>query len=159
MEKHFDEHQDRFYRAQLRGEYQPRRPLFYARSIQSQFALLAFFTEEEHATQESEHSTRKFLAELLGIEKLVSVLFVLHEPSWNSKEGDSRFWHARGVLGAFLAHLYEHAFAPMRHNVRVTTEFAKTATLEHLYLYLRNEQALKALFAHYGNQREFFKAL
>ncbi|HZO75842.1 MAG TPA: AAA family ATPase [Ktedonobacteraceae bacterium] len=159
MEKHFDEHQDRFYRGQLRGEDQQRRPLFYARSIQSQFALLAFFTEEEQAAQDSEHSTRKFLAELLGIEKLVSVLFVLHKPTWNSKEGDARFWNARGVLGTFLAHLYELAFAPMRRNVRVSPEFATTTTREHLYLYLRNEQALKDLFAHYGNQREFFKAL
>ncbi len=156
MEEHFDTHQDRFYRDQLKGEDEPRRPLFYARSVQGQFALLAFFMEEERA---GEQSARQFLDDLLGIEKLISVLFVLHQPSWQSKEGDPRFWNARGVLGTFLAHLYDNALAPMRLKRRVTPEFASSTTLEHLYLYLRSEQDLKKLFAHYGNQREFFKAL
>jgi predicted ATPase len=152
MEKHFDKHQERFYRDLLRGVEKPLRPLLYARLEHSQFALLSFFTE-------GEQSIRDFLNDLLGIQELVSVLFVMRQPPWHSKEGDPRFWNARGVVGRFLAYLYDLALAPMRLKVRVTPEFASTTTREHLYLYLRNEHDLRALFEHYGNQQEFFKAL
>jgi predicted ATPase len=159
MERHFDIHQKRFYQAQLDGEIDPRRFLFYARDVHSQFVLLAFFTEDEHDQLAGGQSARSFLDELLGINELVSVLFVLHKPSWKSKEGDPRFWNARGTLGEFMGHLYEESLAPMRRNVSITPEFASKTTLEHLYCYLRDEQALKRLFQHYGNQRELFKAL
>ena len=159
MEKHFDQHQNRFYQDQLRGEEKPRRQLFYARSVQSQFALLAFFTETEQEEQPGRQSARQFLKDLLGIEKLVSVYFVLHEPPWTSKDGDARFWNARGVLGDFLAHLYDAALAPMRLKKRVVSELGSSTTLEHFHFYLRGEEDLKKVFAHYGNQQEFFKAL
>ena len=93
----------RFYQDQLKNEEKPRRPLFYARTVQSQFALLAFFTEEEQEQQAGRQTARQFLLDTLGIEKLVSVYFILHEPPWTSKDGDARFWNARGVLGDFLA--------------------------------------------------------
>src|SRR5579864_7525753 len=100
MEKHFDKHQDRFYRALLRGEERPLRPLLYARSVHSQFALLSFFTEEEQHLTEGEQSILEFLDELLGIQKLNSVLFIMREPRppWNKRLGDPRFWHARGAV-------------------------------------------------------------
>ncbi|HTK06633.1 MAG TPA: AAA family ATPase [Ktedonobacteraceae bacterium] len=158
MERHFDVHQNRFYQDQLKGE-ESQRFLFYARNIQSQFVLLAFFTEDEQDRSDDGQSARSFLDELLGIEKLISVLFVLHEPPWNSKEGDPRFWNARGTLGKFMGHLYDASLAPMRDKVRITPEFASKTTLEHLYCYLPDEQALRKLFKNYGNQREFFKAL
>lgn len=161
MEKHFDKHQDRFYRALLRGEERPLRPLLYARPEHSQFALLSFFTEEEQYLQEGEQSIREFLYELLGIQELASVLFIMREPRppWNKRLGDPRFWHARGAVSQLLAYLYEIALAPMRLKVRITPEFASTTTLEHLYLYLRSVNDLKKLAAHYESQQEFFKAL
>ncbi len=159
MEKHFEKHQDRFYRALLRGEKNPLRPLLYARPVHSQFALLSFFTEEETELAEGEMSVREFLANLLGIQELESVQFVMREPPWHSKEGDPRFWNARGVVGDFLGYLYEIALAPMYLDVRVTQDFANKTTLQHLYLYLRNERDLKKLYKHYGNQQAFFKAL
>ena len=159
MEKHFDKHQDRFYRDLLRGVDKPLRPLLYARPVHSQFALLSFFTEEDEELAEGEQSIREFLDELLGIQKLVSVLFIMRQPPWKSKEGDKRFWNARGVVGRLLGYLYDLALAPMRLNVRVTPEFARTRTLEHLYLYLRSVKDLKQLAAHYESQQEFFKAL
>jgi len=103
MEKHFDKHQDRFYRDLLRNKEKPLRPLFYARPVHSQFVLLSFFTEEKEGLAEGEQSLREFLDELLGIQKLVSVLFVMRQPPWNSKEGDSRFWYARGAVSQFLS--------------------------------------------------------
>ena len=136
MEKHFDKHQDRFYRDLLRGVDKPLRPLLYARPVHSQFALLSFFTQEDEELAEGEQSIREFLNELLGIRELVSVLFIMRQPPWKSKEGDKRFWNARGVVGNLLAHLYEIALFPMRLKVRVTPEFASSTTLEHLYLCL-----------------------
>ncbi len=81
MEKHFDKHQDRFYRDLLKGEERPLRPLLYARPVHSQFALLSFFTEEEQSLEEGEQSILEFLDELLGIQKLISVLFIMS--SWS----------------------------------------------------------------------------
>src|SRR5947207_3189535 len=72
MEKHFDKHQDRFYRDLLRGVDKPLRPLLYARPVHSQFALLSFFTQEDEELAEGEQSIREFLNELLGIRELVS---------------------------------------------------------------------------------------
>src|SRR2546426_8484629 len=40
----------------------------------------------------------QFLSEYLSIEGLESVLFVMTQPPWQSKEGDPRFWRARGVV-------------------------------------------------------------
>lgn len=159
MEKHFDKHQERFYRDLLNGKEKPLRPLLYARPVHSQFALLSFFIEEEENLAHGEQSIREFLDQLLGIKELVSVLFVMREPPWKSKEGDKRFWNARGVVGRLLAYLYDLALAPMRLKVRVTPDFASKTTLEHLYLYLRGVKDLKKLYTHYGNQQEFFKAL
>lgn len=159
MEKHFDKHQERFYRDLLDGKEQPLRPLLYARPVHSQFALLSFFIEEEQPLATGEQSIRQFLNELLGIEELVSVLFIMRQPPWTSKQGDARFWNARGVVRNLLARLYDIALAPMRLKVRTSTEFASDKTLEHLYLYLRGADDLKKLFSHYGNQQEFFKAL
>jgi predicted ATPase len=162
MEKHFDRHQDRFYRALLRGEEKPLRPLFYARPVHSQFALLSLFTEEEKELAEGGQSVRKFLDDLLGIQELISVLFVMREPrpAWNKSFGEARFWHARGTVSRLLANLYEIALAPMRLKVRITPEFASTTTLEHLYFYLYGVDDLKKLFKNYDeNPQEFFKAL
>jgi predicted ATPase len=152
MEKHFEKHQGRFYRDLLKGEYRPRRPLFYARTIQSELALLAFFIEENRQILE-------FLDQYLGIQSMISVLFIMHEPLWHSKEGDPRFWNARGTVSQLLAYLYDIALAPMRLKVRVTPELGSTTTLEHLYFYLRNQEDLKKLAANYSSAQEFFKAL
>jgi predicted ATPase len=152
MESHFEKHQQLFYRDLLRGADNPLRPLLYARLVHSQFALLSFFNEEDEAIL-------KFLKETLGIEELVSVLFVLREPSWTSRDGDPRFWNARGVVQHFLGELYRLALMPLRLKQRITPEFQSTKTLEHLYLYLKDAASLKELASHYQSQQEFFKAL
>ena len=152
MEEHFEKHQERFYRDLLEGKDQPLRPLFYARPIHSQFVLLAFFLKEDQ-------ETREFLREHLGIEELDSVLFVMNEPPWQSKEGDERFWKARGTVSQFLDRLYELALAPLRRVQRVGAGFRKTASREHLYLYLKDVAALRGLSEHYGTQQDLFKAL
>jgi len=152
MEEHFERHQERFYRDLLDGKDQPLRPLFYARPIHSQFVLLAFFLKEES-------ETRQFLRDHLWIEGLDSVLFVMNEPPWKSREGDERFWKARGTVSHFLDRLYGLALAPLRLEQRVSAGFRKTTSREHLYLYLKDVDALRGLAKHYGTQQELFKAL
>ncbi len=152
MESHFDEHQKRFYNALLKGDDQPLRPLLYARLVHSQFALLSFFNEQDPEILE-------FLREQLDIEGLESVLFVMRKPSWNSKDGDPRFWNARGVVQKFLSRLYELSLVPLRLPRRISVDFKGTTTLEHLYLYLKSADDLKELSRIYDSQQDFFKAL
>ncbi len=154
MEVHFDEHQKRFYDALIKGEGEgkPLRPLLYARHVHSQFVLLSFFNEQDPYIL-------RFLDEHLGIKDLDSVLFVMRKPSWTSKEGDPRFWNARGFVRRFLDKLYGLALAPLRLPRRITLDFREQKTLEHLYLYLENVDALKELASIYYSQQEFFKAL
>jgi ABC-type multidrug transport system ATPase subunit len=145
----FDEE---FYRDLLDGKDQPLRPLFYARPIHSQFVLLAFFLKQEE-------ETKKFLRDHLCIEELDSVLFVMNQPSWKSPEGDERFWNARGTVAHFLDRLYGLALAPLRVKQRISAGFRKATLREHVYLYLKDVDALRGLAEHYGTQQEFFKAL
>ncbi len=159
MEKHFDKHQELFYRELMSGKENPLRPLLYARPVHSQFALLSFFTENEEDLLEGEQSIRAFLDKLFGIEKLISVMFVFREPPWNSKEGDARFWNARGVVRDLAAFVYERAQAPLRQDVRITSEFANKKTLEHLYLYLKDAEVVRDLARQYARPQDFFKAL
>ncbi len=154
MEKHFKKHQERFYRDLIRkkSEEPPLRPLLYARHVHSQFVLLSFFNEQDPVITD-------FLRQNLRIMGMDSVLFVMREPSWNSKDGDPRFWNARGMVQKFLDRLYALSLVPLILKFRVSVGFRNTKTLEHLYLYLKDDQALKDLVGHYASQQEFFKAL
>jgi predicted ATPase len=154
MEMHFDLHQKRFYDTlidEISGT-RPLRPLLYARLVHSQFALLAFFNEQDPYILE-------FLDKELGIESLESVLFVMRKPSWTSREGNPLFWNARGEVRRFLEKLYELAFVPLRLPRRVQVGFKGTTNIEHLYLYLKNIDDLKELSSIYDSQQDFFKAL
>ena len=136
LELHFERHQQRFYQALLSGDDQALRPLFYARLVHSQFVLLSFFSEDDA-------EVAQFLSDYLGIESLESVLFVMKQPPWKSKDGDSRFWYARGVVQRFLDKLYSVALAPIRLPQRVNLGLRKSTTLEHLYLYIADSKGLK----------------
>lgn len=155
MQEHFLKHQERFYDELINrsdeGEL-PLRPLFFAQHIHSQFVLLAFFLEQDK-------EMLKFLDEHLGITGLDSVLFVMKEPPWKSREGDPRFWRARGAVAVLLDRLYRQSLAPMRHSWRVPLGFRKTTELEHVYLYLPSAEALRDLKSGYTTQQDFFKAL
>lgn len=152
MEMYFEKHQDRFYKDLINGVDKPLRPLLYARHVHSQFALLSFFYEKDKKILD-------FLNEHLRIEDFDSVLFVMREPPWKSKEGDSRFWNSRGSVQEFLSRLYDLSLSPLRIKLDVNLEFRKKAKLEHLYLYLRDIEALRKLASDYPGPQEFFKAL
>lgn len=155
MQEHFLKHQERFYNELINSADDadiPLRPLFFAQNIHSQFVLLAFFLEQDRTVLD-------FLNEYLGITGLDSVLFVMKQPPWTSRQGDERFWRARGVVAALLDRLFAVSLAPMRHKWRVPLGFRKTTELDHLYLYLPHAEALNQLKAGYATQHDFFKAL
>ncbi len=155
MQEHFVKHQERFYSELINTSDEtnlPLRSLFFAQNIHSQFVLLSFFLEQDK-------KILKFLNDHLGITGLDSVLFVMKQPPWSSREGDERFWRARGVVASLLNRLYEQSLAPMRHKWRVPLGFRKTTELEHLYLYLPNIKALQKLTSGYTTEQDFFKAL
>jgi ABC-type multidrug transport system ATPase subunit len=143
---------ERFYKDLVAGKDEPLRRLFFARPVHSQFVLLAFFIEQDP-------EVLGFLREQLGIEGLDYVLFMMHQPPWRSKDGDSRFWYARGVVAKLLDRLYALALAPLRLEQRVPIGFRKFTRLEHLYLYLAGQSPLLELRKAYRNEQEFFKAL
>ena len=128
--------------------------LFYAIPMHSQFVLLAFLIQQSP-------DVREFLAEHLGIdpdEGIESVLFVLRQPPWKSKVGDSRFWNAAGVVATFLDRLYDVALAPITISRRVPISLWNEKTLQFKYLYVKNIASLRKLV---GEQRpaEFFRDL
>lgn len=152
MEELFEKHQERFYADLINDKERPLRPLFYTRLVHSQFVLLAFFSQRDDGTLD-------FLRRHLKITGLDSILFVLHQPSWKSNEGDERFWRARGAVATLLAHLYELSHAPLRLSRRVPVGFRTNKEREFLCLYLQSAEEFEQLAAHYPTQQEFFKAL
>jgi AAA15 family ATPase/GTPase len=128
--------------------------LFYALPVHSQFVLLAFIHQQDDIV-------REFLDNQLGLDPeggIDSILFVLRQPPWNSKEGDSRFWNARGVVSDFLSRLYDVSFAPIRIIRQVDVSLWNKKRLEFLYLYLKDLDSLQKLI---GQQipKEFFRDL
>lgn len=128
--------------------------LFYALPVHSQFVLLAFLIQQTD-------DVRDFLADHLGIdpeEGIESVLFVLRQPPWKSKEGDPRFWNAKGVVADFLSRLQDIALAPVETNRSVPISLWNNKKLEFKYLFVKDIASLKQLV---GEQKpaEFFRDL
>ncbi len=141
--------------AQLRQGKDPGlKRLFYAMPVHSQFVLLAFLIQQSD-------DVRDFLFNHLGIDPdqgIESVLFVLREPPWKSKDGDPRFWRAKGVVASFLDRLYAIALAPIEISRRVPVSLWNEKVLQFKYLYVKDITALRELV---GTQRpaEFFRDL
>ena len=126
--------------------------LFYALPVHSQFVLLAFLIQQSD-------EVRDFLADHLGIdpdEGIESVMFVLRQPPWTSKDGDPRFWYAKGVVADFLSRLQDVALAPIEISRRVDISLWSKETLQFKYLYIKDIASLRQLV---GTQRpaEFFR--
>lgn len=159
MGEHFQDHQEKYYRALIdtkrsATDTSELRPLFYARTIHSQFVLLAFFMREDKLI-------RDFLSSRLRIEGLDSVLFVMRQPGWakGKNTAKERFWRARGEVRDFLERLYARALAPMQASWKVPIGFRKKTTREHLYIYLKGERELQELAQSYDSEQHFFTAL
>ncbi|MEG4587928.1 AAA family ATPase [Microcoleus sp. MOSTC5] len=128
--------------------------LFYALPVHSQFVLLAFIHQQDSVV-------REFLDNQLGLDPdngIDSILFVLHQPPWKSKEGDPRFWNARGIVSSFLARLYDVSLAPIRITRQVGVSLWNKQRLEFLYLYIKNLDSLQRLIGQ-KSPKEFFRDL
>ena len=164
----YEEHRRRYYRLiiqpQSKRDAKPvdsnaLRRLFYAQTLHGQFALLAFFMDQENGAGAED---RDFLREHLQIEGLDSVLFALKRPPWSTsgkKGGDPRFWKADGEVRDFLDRLYSAALLPMRMDRRIPIDLQKDPLVESLYLFLPNSAALADVYRSYGTQYAFFTAL
>jgi len=161
LETLFDQHLKNFYDATLESEAMPLRRMFYCNLAHSHYVLMAYFAEENTAA-------REFLAEQMGIEGIESVLFQLRNPWWFSgkptaimlKEGDPRFWYARGLVKKFVARLWARAFPFIRDKGKERLDFrGRTEDRDWLYLFIPDEATLRKLAAECGSQKEFFKEL
>lgn len=130
--------------------------LFYALPVHSQFVLLAFLIHPDRRVKD-------FLLKELGIdpdESIESVLFVLRDPPWSSKEGDPRFWYARGLVQRFLDRLMQVSLAPISIKRKLPKSIWNRNKVEHeyKYLYIKDIASLRSLV---GNQpsNEFFRDL
>ena len=136
------------------NRYPGRKKLFFALPEHSRFVLLAFLLSDDPAVEE-------LLREEVGIhldDGLESVLFVVREPHWSSKDGDPRFWNARGVVAEFLSELYDASLAPVRFKRRTQETLWNERSAEFIYLYLTDREALKRL-AGRRKPAEFFAHL
>ncbi len=148
LDQLFWEHQKNFYSKIIKPDFEAKelddlRRLFYVKQIHSFFVLLAFF-----ALPTIEKKSKDFLNNVLGIEDLESILFIIKKGGWAGK-GDPRFWGADGLVKNFLSVLWDHALAPIYENKTVDIDFRSQETQNRLYLYLKDKSKLKAFAKEY----------
>lgn len=157
MQEVFRPYLESYYKDLLYSKTDPApKRLFYALPVHSQFVLLAFLIQPDQKVKD-------FLAMELGIDPengIESVLFVLRDPPWGSKEGDPRFWYARGLVQRFLDRLMKVSLAPITVKRRLKKSiWNKSASeREYKYLYIKNAESLREFV---GSQpaNEFFRDL
>ena len=139
LEKYFRKHRDNYYRELLYNKLDLRadiRSLFYAKSLHSQFVLMAFFLNPELKRE------RIFLQKELGIESLDSIHFVLRRPAWE-RDKEDRFWGADGVVRSFINLLYPHALAPVKVNRNEDTSLTgKNKKNDFIHIFLPSVETL-----------------
>ena len=160
IESIFQDHQRRFSKALREGSDELLRRLFYCRTVHSQFVLLAYLLKDDEECQ-------RILSDL-NIEDLDSVLFILKQPYWYSsnlseevlREGDERFWYARGIVQEFLDKLWKASIAPIDDTRTRLLDFrGREETLNLLYQYVPSKEKLRDLAEQIGEPSRFFKYL
>lgn len=157
MQDVFEPYLKNYYQDLLSSKTDPApKRLFYALPVHSQFVLLAFLIQPDQKVKD-------FLEKELGIDPdngVESVLFVLREPPWNSKEGDPRFWYARGLVQRFLDRLMNVSLAPIsiKRKLKKSIWNKNSSEHEYQYLYVKDAESLRDLV---GAQpaNEFFRDL
>jgi len=157
MQDVFEPYLKSYYQALLSSKTDPApKRLFYALPVHSQFVLLAFLIKPDQTVKD-------FLTKELGIDPengVESVLFVLREPPWDSKEGDPRFWHARGLVQRFLDRLMSVSLAPIsiKRKLKKSIWNKNSSEHEYKYLYVKDVESLRALVGE-QSASEFFRDL
>jgi predicted ATPase len=134
------------------------RRLFYCRGGHTQLVLLAGFLASDPVFEQ--------ILRDLNIESLESALFVLKRPytlrdldEADVQDGDPRFWFARGTfVSELLDKLWDHAVAPITESVWKQTDFrGRREKQERLYLFVPDQQKLRALGDEVGTPAHFFR--
>lgn len=166
LDEVFWDHQYNFYEKIIKPDFDKNklddlRRLFYVKQIHSFFVLMAFF-----ALPTIEKKSKEFLSEVLGIEDLESVLFVLKKAVWNNEDGDKRFWGADGLVKEFLSVLWDYSLAPIYDDLTIDVDFRRQEKRKRLYLFIKDKQQLKEFSKKYfdindekPNNTFLFKAL
>jgi predicted ATPase len=153
LETVFDAPLATFRDAMIKRRQDVRQRMLYGRPIHSKFVLLSFLAESDVAQFE-------FLSRELGIVGVESVLFVLRQPYWASgrqgAENKANFWGAAGVVRSFLEEVYKAALAPLLLEQRVPLGIKQRKTLEHLYLYLKDQDSLVRLVDNLASKQAIF---
>ncbi len=157
MQDVFEPYLKNYYQDLLSSKTDPApKRLFYALPVHSQFVLLAFLIQPDQKVKD-------FLEKELGIDPdngVESVLFVLREPPWESKEGDPRFWNARGLVQRFLDRLMNVSLAPIsiKRKLKKSIWNKNSSEHEYQYFYVKDVESLRELV---GGQpaNEFFRDL
>lgn len=154
----FQGHQDEFINRLKRGKDDLLRRLFYCRAGHTQLVLLACFLAEDEVFRQ--------IQENLNIEALDSALFVLKRP-YHLRElseasiidGDPRYWFARGrYVRDFLDILWKYSVAPITETISKKIDFRRRPeNQERLYLFVPDQQKLRALGTEVGTPAHFFR--
>lgn len=157
MQEVFEPYLKDYYQKLVKSKVDPApKRLFFALPVHSQFVLLAFLIQ-------ADQKVKDFLEDELGIDPdsgVESVLFVLRDPPWNSKEGDPRFWNARGLVQRFLDRLMAVSIAPItiKRKLKKSIWNKNQSEREYQYLYIKDVDSLRALVASQP-ANEFFRDL
>lgn len=161
LKEHFWGHQYNFYKKITSDDFKDEeldslRKLFYVQLVHSYFVLLAYFTHEEE-------DCIRFLDEVLNIQDIESILFVLKMPDWAKNRiknnPDDIFWTAKGLVRPFLDKLWDLSLAPIYHHKKVQVDFDDYDPQDQLYLFLKGKEKLKELASTYTDNTALFKAL
>jgi ABC-type multidrug transport system ATPase subunit len=159
----FWDHQNNFYNKIIHDDFQEKeleslRKLFYVQLVHSYFVLLAYFSFEDE-----EKVSIEFLKEVLHIQDIESILFVLKMPDWAKnaikKNPGDKFWTAKGLVRKFLDILWDNSMAPIYNSERIRIDFNEYDPQERLYLFVKGKEQLKKIADFYKSNTEFFKAL
>lgn len=158
IESLFQAHQHRFTSTLKNSDDDLMRRLFYCRGGHAQLVLLACLLSGDPVFVD--------LLEELNIESLESALFVLKRPyslqkpkEADIREGDPRFWYARGTLVRdFLDKLWQLAVAPIDHAEQKLIDFrGRREEQKQIYLFLPSKEKLKELGDLVGSAPQFFR--
>lgn len=161
LKEHFWDHQKKFYDKIISDNFKEDdldslRKLFYVQLVHSYFVLLAYFTHEDK-------DSIKFLDEVLHIQDIESILFVLKMPGWAKNRIKNNpndiFWTSKGLVRPFLDKLWELSLAPIYNHKDVQTDFDDYDSQDQLYLFLKGKEKLKELANTYTSNTALFKAL
>jgi predicted ATPase len=163
LKEHFWDHQNNFYSKIINDDFKETeldslRKLFYVQLVHSYFVLLAYFTHEDE-----EKESIAFLNEVLNIQDIESILFVLKMPKWADSRikdnPDDIFWTAKGLVRPFLEKLWELSVAPIYNDESIRTDFDDYDSQKRLYLFLKGKDKLQELAKTYTSNTSLFKAL